>query len=204
MLLSSDPSNPVIPLLTTAYLPPLWYWQSAREAGAGMLEACEHYQKGSWRNRCRIAGPNGPEELSIPLLSGKHQRLPIREVRIAYDEPWQRTHWRALATAYGSAPLYEYYAPTLRPFFEKKWTFLFDYNLALMECLIALTRAGIRIALTRDYAPFPDGRYLDLRDRSKVSAAPHWEPKPYPQVFEDRYGFVARLSVIDALFCGAL
>ena len=201
---SNRPNIALTPLLTTAYLPPLWYWRSVCEAGVGAIEACEHYQKGSWRNRCRIAGPNGPQELSIPLLKGKHQRLPIREVHIACDEPWQRAHWRTLATAYGSAPFFAHYAPALAPFFEKKWDFLFDYNWALLECLISLTRARVRLEPTERFAPFPDGAKRDLRDRASVNAAAPLASEPYPQVFEDRYGFIPHLSVVDALFCGAI
>ena len=48
-------------LLATAYAPPVSYFVKLYEhvAGTIALEGCEHYIKQSYRNRCRILGPNG-------------------------------------------------------------------------------------------------------------------------------------------------
>ncbi|MFT6000059.1 MAG: hypothetical protein ACI81P_002519, partial [Neolewinella sp.] len=73
------------PLLTsTAYFPPAHWFVTAGQCGAWYTEAHENYQKGGWRNRCQIAGPNGVQLLSIPLEKGKHQKKPIQEVRISH------------------------------------------------------------------------------------------------------------------------
>lgn len=185
------------------YLPPVsWYalfWRSQTV----VLEANEHFQKGSYRNRCHIAGPNGVQRLSIPLQKGKHQQTPIRDVRIAYDEAWQVLHWRSILTAYGSAPYFEHYINEFAPFFEKKYTFLFDFNLELLQLLIQKTGWSGTLRLSDVFAPqnitLPD----DFRDSmSPKIRPPAWfSPARYPQVFAERHGFLPDLSALDLLFC---
>ena len=69
-------------LLELPYLPPVSWMALAWQSKTLWLEACENYQKGSYRNRCHIAGPNGIQRLSVPLEKGKHQQTPIRQVRM--------------------------------------------------------------------------------------------------------------------------
>jgi hypothetical protein len=123
-------------LLYSAYFPPLSWFSILWQQDHIIIEAAENYQKGSFRNRCHIAGPNGMQRLSVPLEKGKHQKTPIREVRISYTEPWQRLHWRAIKTAYGNAPFFEHYETELAVFFEKKYPFLFDLNQEILYFFI--------------------------------------------------------------------
>jgi hypothetical protein len=189
------------------------------------LEACENYQKGSYRNRCHIAGSNGVQRLSIPLQKGKHQQTPIREVRLAYDEPWQRTHWRSIRTAYGNAPFFEHYADEVAPFFEKKYTFLFDLNLDVLHFLMKKMAWPGEIRLSETYRmPGMEDTVTDARNSIVVagfnpppigsvvpgfnpppigSVVPGFNPPPksYPQLFMERHGFLPDLSALDLLFC---
>lgn len=169
------------------HLPPVSWFASVWSCDRLVVEACEHYQKGSFRNRCHIAGPNGVQRLSIPLKKGKHNQMPIREVRIAYDEPWQVRHWRSIRTAYGNAPFFEHYADDLAPYYEKRYTFLFDLNLELLR-LILQQKLGWQgeIALSTSYI---------------MAELPDTLPLRYPQVFEDKHGFLPDLSILDLLFC---
>ncbi|MCC7246349.1 MAG: WbqC family protein [Saprospiraceae bacterium] len=194
-------------LLYLPYLPPVSWCAAAWSAEQVTLEACEHYQKGSYRNRCYIAGPNGPQRLSIPLLQGKHQQTPIREVRIAYTEPWQRQHWRSIRTAYGSAPYWEHYADDLVRFYERKYDFLFDFNFELVDVILR-KKAGWsgRFQLSEQYEmPGQTSSQHDLRP--VFGAGPEQSPEwffaaRYRQVFQERTGFLPNLSILDLLFCG--
>jgi len=174
--------------VSTAYLPPVSWCRATVAVGELVLEGHEHYQKGSWRNRCEIAGPNGRQLLSIPLVKGKNNKMPIRDVRIAYDEPWQRQHWRTIRTAYGNAPFFEHYSHELASFYEKKYNFLFDFNFELIEfVLLQKMKWPGRIRITDTWQPF----------KPHISVT---SPR-YPQVFEDKNGFLSDLSVIDLLMC---
>ncbi|MBK7936385.1 MAG: WbqC family protein [Lewinellaceae bacterium] len=176
------------PHLSLCYLPPVSWCAVAWNSDVVVIEAREHYQKGSLRNRCYIAGPNGVQRLSIPLVKGKHQQMPIREVRIAYDEPWQRLHWRSIRTAYGNAPYFEHYADDLSPFYEKRFDFLLDYNIELLSVVLQkkLGWPG-EIRLSERFRP-PDVFESDTSRR-------------YPQVFEEKHGFLPDLSILDLLLC---
>jgi WbqC-like protein family len=173
---------------TTAYWPSLSWWQGLSEANLLELEAAEHYQKGGWRNRCAIAGPNGVQRLSIPLLKGKHQQTPIREVRIAYSENWPLQHWRSIQTAYGNAPFFEFYADELAHFYSQKPIFLFDFNYELISFILKKMKWNGQTITSSDYlGALPEPAFSQL--------------VRYPQVFEDRHGFLPDLSVLDWLFC---
>lgn len=193
-------------LFALPYLPPVSWCAAVWNREKIDLEACEHYQKGSLRNRCHIAGPNGIQRLSIPLAKGKHQQTPIREVRIASDEAWQRQHWRSIRTAYGNAPFFEHYADELVVFYERPYAFLFDFNLELLHWAL-VKKSGWKgdIALT-DAWHSPGAIPLD-EDFREAFPGSHdawpgfFQPAHYPQVFEDRFGFLPNLSVLDLLFC---
>ena len=196
----------MIRLFSLAYLPPVAWCSVAWKGEQVALEACDHYQKGSLRNRCYIAGPNGIQRLSIPLVKGKNQQTPIRDVRISYDEAWQRLHWRSIRTAYGNAPFFEHYADRIIRFYEKPYRFLFDYNLDFLEFIFRenLGWTG-RFSLTDAYVP--PGELPPETDFRNVfpadsNAAPSWfAQRRYAQVFMEKSGFIPNLSVLDLLFC---
>ena len=172
-----------------AYLPPLEWFALPEQDTTITLEAMEHYQKGSSRNRCLIAGSNGVQRLSIPLEKGKHQQTPIRSVRIAYHDNWPLVHWRSIQSAYGNAPFFEYYADELNAIYTSKPEFLFDFNVALLTFVLKKAKWQRNILFSDAYAPTPPEPIVP------------YTPKRYPQVFEDRFGFQPGLSVLDALMC---
>ena len=194
------------PLLPMAYLPPVSWCSVAWKAETVALEACDHYQKGSLRNRCYLAGPNGAQRLSIPLAKGKNQQTPIRDVRISYDEPWQRQHWRSIKTAYGNAPYFEHYAGDIIRFYERPYPFLFDYNLDFLQ-VIFQKKMGWKgqFICTEQFHPkeeWPLGP--DLREAFSGDQYPFplwFQPQQYAQVFAEKSGFLPNLSLLDLLFC---
>lgn len=188
-----------MPILTlhTAYFPSMHWFSRLWNQSSITLEACENYQKGSARNRCHIAGPNGVQMLSVPLVKGKHQRTPIREVRIAYDEPWQRQHWRSIRTAYGNAPFFEHYADGLAPFFERRYDFLFDLNLEVLQFFVQKTGWRGEVFFSEKYGGGATSNFELQVSISKLQDLNF----SYPQVFEEKYGFLPDLSVLDLLLC---
>lgn len=202
-------------ILHTAYFPSVSWFSTLWNESVIVLEACEHYQKGSLRNRCHIAGPNGEQRLSIPLVKGKHQQTPIREVRIAYDEPWQRQHWRSIRTAYGNAPFFEHYADGLAPFFERRFEFLFDLNFEVLQFLIQKTGWRGEVVFSKKYeGGASDGVTLSHPLTTLASSQPtspslgttsnfklRTSNFTYPQVFEEKHGFLPNLSMLDLLLC---
>ncbi|MDX2280829.1 MAG: WbqC family protein [Saprospiraceae bacterium] len=191
-------------MLELGYLPPVSWMCLLWNTPQLKIEACEHFQKGSYRNRCHIAGPNGVQRLSIPLFKGKHQQTAIREVRIAYDTPWQRLHWRSILAAYGNAPYFEHYADGLAPFYHKNHTFLFDFNLLLLEFVLQKINYPGSLQFTETFEVPSSAVSNDYRNQlspKQPTAAAWFQPAPYAQVFMERSGFLPDLSVLDLLFC---
>lgn len=174
-------------VLPTSYFPPAGWMAAACIHSTLVIEACETYQKGGWRNRCNIAGPNGPQMLSIPLEKGKHQQTPVREVRTDNSVNWQKIHWRSIKTAYGNAPFFEYYSDDLARIFEKKAVFLFDFNQEILHVLLKKFGWKGAVELTAIY----QGKLI----------LPNIEVPEYPQVFQEKHGFLSGLSSIDVLMC---
>lgn len=191
----------VLPLF---YCPPVSWVLAFAKASEVYLEQQEHYVKGSYRNRCHIAAVNGAQRLTVPLRKGKNQQQPIREVRIAYDEPWQIQHWRAICTAYGNSPFFEHYEELLKPFFTaKKYDYLWDWNYDLLVVSMKILKLKTPIILTEQYELYPDNA-LDFRGNftsKNTTQNTDYKPIRYPQVFEDRLGFLSDLSVLDLIFC---
>lgn len=175
---------------TTAYFPPLAWFVTALKHEDWTLEAYENYQKGSWRNRCRILTANGPLLLSVPLVGGKHQQMPIREVAIDYTQDWQRQHAQTIRSAYGRAPYFEYYSEALLAAATKRPVTLYEYNALLIQQI--LNMINVKLAL-RDTMVFQGAAAGAKQVDNAIS--------PYRQVFEDRFGFTEGLSVLDGLFC---
>ncbi|MDR1417384.1 MAG: WbqC family protein [Prevotellaceae bacterium] len=169
------------------------------------IEAHEHYLKQTYRTRCEILGANGMLPLSVPVEKVHGKKMPIRDVRIDYALPWQRTHWRSLVSAYSSSPFFVHYADEVAPFFRQRETFLFDLNMkiTLLMCDLAGIRAEIQ--LTDAYRQ-AESDTLDLRHAISPKSASRQHggsaltATKYYQVFSQKFGFVPNLSILDLLF----
>ena len=188
------------PLLATAYLPPVEYFAFLLSENAA-IEREERYQKQSYRNRTTIMNGNGVLNLIIPTVHDGRMGI-VKEVRIDYATPWQRVHWRSIESAYNNTPYYLYYKDALKPFFEEKFELLFDFNLRLTQTLLKLLRMEREVATTTAFTPYGnhDLRMLIHPKQSKKADYPLRLETPYYQVFEDKFGFIPNLSVIDLLF----
>jgi len=193
-------------LIELQYFAPIQYYAKLCSGHPLFIEQHEHYIKRSYRNRAHILGANGSMRLTIPLKKGKNEGQPIREVQIEYIRKWQQQHWQSIQSAYGKAPFFEHYSDELRPFFEKEYKFLFDFNFELMETLMDLIGINPEISLTNNYTHNPPEDVLDLRNsihpkEKHHKPDPHYQSITYAQVFQDKHGFVPDLSILDLLFC---
>ena len=188
-----------VSIFSTAYLPPVSYFKAMLQSESVLLEAYENYVKQSYRNRCRIATANGVETLSIPVESNRGLKNPIRDVKISLHGNWQQTHWRAISSAYMNSPFFEYFLNDFQLFFEKKWTFLWDYNLELLTLILQLLDVSPSINLTTEYNS-DSLSFNDLRDSIHPKKESIFHDKPYYQVFENKFGFLSDLSIVDLLF----
>ena len=189
-------------IIESQYLPPISYFAVLLKQPSIFIEQYENYQKGSYRNRCHIATANGILRLSIPLEKGKNNQTPIKEVKIYNADNWQIQHWRAIKSAYGKSPYFEFYADELCLFFEKKYDFLLDWNTDLLRFMTENIGLPVDIQLTDNYYK-NDNSIMDYRNiiSPKKENLNLFQDLHYGQVFEDKHGFIPNLSILDLLFC---
>lgn len=182
------------------YLPPASYFAQWRHCESLTLEQYENYQKRTWRNRTAILGRGEPLYLTVPLRKGKHEQLPIREVRISYDTDWPSLHLRSIAAAYGKTAFFEEVMAALEPLLHKRFDTLWELNLSTLEAITALLPEKWLFDFSEQWTGiYPEG-YTDLRYGVSpgISGAPSDYPS-YPQIHQGESHHVYNLSIIDAL-----
>jgi len=203
-------------LLTTAYCAPVEYY-AAIAAGVTLssdgvipselwLEACEHYQKQSWRNRCRICTAGGQENLNFPIVhrDGSHNNIPITEVEVDYSVDWVTRHKRAIESAYSTSAFFEYYKDDFFAILDSHPKYLFDLNRRILEYFLDMLGIPADIKFTEDYGAVPE--YVkDLREaihpkRDNTIMEDLGIKETYFQVFSGKYGFQSHVSIMDLLF----
>lgn len=190
-------------LLSTAYFAPVQFYSFMVSASAVYVEQFENFQKQTYRNRCEILGSNGVTSLVVPVVKGRGKKIAIKDLKISYDEDWQRNHWRSIFSAYNSSPFFEFYKDELFPVFKKKRKYLFDLNLEINNILCDFLEIDNKVELTSDFEKVPAGT-LNLREmispKNKTKINRNFKASEYTQVFSGKFGFVANLSMLDLLF----
>jgi hypothetical protein len=190
-------SSAIFPLF---YLPPISYFTAIKQHNFDFLiEKYEHLPKQTYRTRATIASPDGKLDLTLPVVKGSKNHTSIRDVRLSYDSKWQRLHWLSLQTCYRSSAYFEFYEDGLAPFYEKKYTFLFDFNLDLLKWFFKQLKINPDFDFTTAYEKEIPAD-LDFRNKFNKNDIHTIEMKEYFQVFSDRNTFIPNLSSIDLLF----
>ena len=213
-------------LLSTTYFGPIQWYQKLNRYDHCVIEQFDNFQKQTYRNRCRIATANGSQVLTVPVERTEGKCL-MRDVRISDHGAWRHLHWNALQSAYGESPFFEFYADDLHPFFERRWTFLLDFNMDITNKLCELLDIHPRLSLTTNYIPSTSGEeeksfgkeektlreeeknvgdmepFIDFREaihpKHPLPDA-DFAPRPYYQQHAPRHGFQPNLSILDLLF----
>ena len=152
-----------------------------------------------------IPTTNGPLSLTIP--TNHDISLSMKDIRISDHANWRHVHWNALLSAYGESPFFEYYQDDIRPFYEKKYEFLFDFNMEITEKMIELLDIRPKISITEAYIQSKElkeeDEIKDFRDAirpKKPLPDAEFVPKRYYQVYGQKHGFLPNMSILDLLF----
>ena len=191
--------------LSSAYLAPVEYYTKLLAYDKVFIEQHDHYMKQTYRNRCTIAAPDGELALSIPTVKPNTLKCPMRDIRISDHGNGGHLHWNAIESAYNHTPFFEYYKDDFRPFYEKKYEFLADFNEELCRLICSLIdiqpdmerTSEYRTEFTLDETDFRESIH-PKKDFTLEDTA--FSPQPYYQVFQERLGFLPNLSIIDLLF----
>ncbi len=179
-------------LHTTYFGPVEWYADLLHHADDITIDGGERYVKQTTRNHCIIATASGTQKLTVPVTAANG--MLTKDVRISDHGNWRHLHWQALCSAYGQSPFFDYYADDIRPFYEKQWDFLIDYNQAITCKMKELTG----IDDYNNYNNYND--YNHHKKNSDYNNYSHYNRQQYYQTFQRRNGFIPGLSVLDLLF----
>lgn len=197
-------------VLSTAYFPPVQWMQKLHRYGHVVIEQHDNFIKQTYRNRCLIATANGVQALTVPIEKYEGAKCPMRDIRISDHGEWRHLHWNALVSAYGESPFFIYYADDLHPFFEKRWKYLVDFNMAITEKLCELLDIRPNITLSESYTDCEalqqeahgTARIDDYRDAIRPKHPlpdPTFSQRQYYQVHALRQGFQPNMSAVDLL-----
>ena len=188
-------------LIDLQYLPTTLYFSLFAKADEIIIERSENFVKQTYRNRALILTPNGIDALSIPLI-GSQKKIKIDEIEIDHHQKWANRHWRAIKSAYGKAPFFEYYEDYIKNEIYANRNTLFELNLNLLTLCLKFLQIDVPISFTSTFKKTPTEPIIDLRSaihpkKAFTSSVGHTYI-PYQQVFGS--SFVQGLSILDLLF----
>ena len=191
-------------LLGSTYFGPVQWYQKLNRYDHCMIEQHDNFIKQTYRNRCVIPTTNGLQSLSIPVTTiadAPISKTSMKDIRISDHGNWRHVHWNALSSAYGESPFFEYYQDDIRPFFEKKWEFLIDFNMEITQKMNELLDIHPTMSLTDEFVSSKDD-VVDFRDviRPKHPGDDDFNPKRYYQVYQHKFDFQPNMSILDLLF----
>lgn len=185
-------------LVYPTYFPSVSQLAQMIQSDAMTFEVEDNFQKQTNRNRMYIYSPNGKQLLNIPVKHSSDGHQKTKDIRIEKNFDWQKLHFKSLEAAYRSSPYFEYFEDAIAPIYFKKQPFLMDLNFQALEIVYKCLGLPFEFSKTEEYfhevPGLTDLRYLA---NGKKDA---FECEPYHQVFQEKFGFLNNLSILDLLF----
>lgn len=186
-------------LFIPTYFSPIVQYAEIYKADTVVLEVEDNYQKQTYRNRCYIYGANGKLSLNIPVKHPNQKiRLKTKDILVENDFPWQSKHFKSLQSAYRSSPFFEFLEDDLAVLFNKKYKYLLDINIDTYMFVYETLELDNNTKKTTFYQVNP--KQKDCRNLALDKKGVRVKQKKYVQVFDDKYGFIPNLSILDLLF----
>ncbi|MFT7331009.1 MAG: hypothetical protein ACI848_001084 [Roseivirga sp.] len=185
-------------LFQPTYFSPIAQYVAIANCENIVLEVYDNYLKQSYRNRCYIYTASGKLLLNISILHTRGSKQLTKDVKIDNYYDWQKQHFKTLESAYRSSPYFEFYEDDLRALYDKKHTYLLDLNLDCHEFVMDVLQEDISHTPTLVYEKKPV--VSDFRSLAIVKNTREFNNTPYVQVFDDKFGFIPNLSILDLIF----
>ncbi len=185
-------------IIYPTYFSPIIQYVALAKAETIIFEVEDNYQKQTYRNRCYMYGSNGKQLLNIPVSHPKTEgRKKTKDILVEKDSNWQKQHYKSLKIAYSSSPFFEFYEDDLLPIFTKNYTYLFDVVIDTFHFVNNALELEKTFNLSNEYIIDIPNDYRPLAN-SKSGTSLHYST--YTQMFDDKYGFIKNLSILDLIF----
>ena len=186
---------PKAPLLPAATFPPLTWFHLAQREGAHVCRH-ENYVKQSLRNRVSLVNPQGPTTVTLPVHRRGASTRSVQDI-VFTDAVHPELLLKVLRTNCGRAPFFEHYFPEIEDWAHRQ--------LKAGQSWLDAAEASVQWACDTLGTPLP----APTSTYESGDGWDDWRPKArwndvdtprYPQVFEDRLGFVSGRSILDVIF----
>lgn len=214
-------------ILQPSYIPWRGYFDQIRRADLFIFYDDVQYDKRGWRNRNQIKTARGKQWLTIPVSSrgAQIENIPINQIKIVWDKPWNVDHLKSLQHSYSKAPCFNQYLPLLNEYYARHDEFLADFTI---DFTIAIARelgnthtnfirssaiAGIRGQKTdrlieilkavgaQHYISGPSAReYIEAEKFEDAGITLEYMEYNYPEYSQLYPPFDAYVSILDLFF----
>ncbi len=107
------------------------------------------FDKHGWRNRNRIKTANGPQWITVPVLTkGFHNQI-IRDTKIDNNQKWNRKITNSISQAYGKSPHFDL-SEEILTIMNREYRYILDLDMDLLVQVIKLLELDVEIILCSD------------------------------------------------------
>jgi len=188
-------------IFSSSAFPPISYVIRMLLAENVFTDLGENYIKQTYRNRYEIYTAAGRKPISVPVKKQDGNHTSMHRMLLSDHEPWQRTHWRTIKAAYQNSPFFIHYEAEIEALIQTERKYLYQYNEACLQGIFSLLEIQFQNEYTKEYYK---GEGIDLRNyftpKSSNQVSNVLNALPYHQVFEEKHGFIADLSILDLIF----
>lgn len=184
-------------ILPSAYFGNIEYYSHLYRQDKVVIDIHEPYPKQTYRSRCEIAGANGKQTLSVPVIRPHGKDSLMHEIQISYTEHWMKDHLKAIESAYARTPYYEFYIDAIQDIFGKRPNTLIQLNHALTNLMIEKIGLTVQLSFSTEQTPLIED---DFRINFSHKKDGTFNTYRYIQPFEEKHGFIPNCSILDLLF----
>jgi hypothetical protein len=115
------------------YIPWLGYFHKIANCDLFIFLDDVQYKKREFQNRNKIKAANGPQWLTVPVLTKGAFDQTIMETQTDPTENWTQTHWKAIEHNYHKAPFFNEHAAFFSALYKEKWGRLMDVSMEIIK-----------------------------------------------------------------------
>lgn len=129
------------------------------------------YSRYGWYNRNYILSKNGLILLVVPIKRQFSDQLLHNQVKIDNSENWSKKHIRSIEICYSKSPFFKNYINQFIDIFSKKYEYLFDLNISILNLFLKEFEIETKIMLASELnLKFKKSdRALDLAVQTKAT-----------------------------------
>lgn len=197
-MLKNDKAQAI--LIELQYLPNIAYFAAITQFNEVTLEAHEHFEKQTFRNRTNFLSSQQVETLTVPLI-GANKKINSKAILIDNSQLWTNKHWRTLKTCYGKAPYFEFFADEFYEVYARIHETLWELNLSFLTKCLRMMQIKLNITESDSYKKDVNENVIDCRSLINPKKAQFLKKVYRIAEYNQSFGntFEANLSVVDLI-----